>query len=106
MCFKGFFMYSGDPEIGPPMELTESGPILESVRFVKTANYEWEDTSQSVYRYALLHVDIKVDYWTYVLNVTSWYNKKKHTIKKVVLNAYKNIYGKNIIHIFISVKSP
>ena len=26
--------YSGDPEIGPPMGLTESGPILESVRFV------------------------------------------------------------------------
>ena len=29
--------YSGDPEIGPPMGLTESGPILESVRFVKPA---------------------------------------------------------------------
>ena len=24
-------IYSGDPEIGPPMGLTESGPILESV---------------------------------------------------------------------------
>ena len=55
-------IYSGDPEIGPPMELTESGPILESVRFVKPANYEWRDTSQSVCRYALLRVDIKVDY--------------------------------------------
>ena len=33
--------YSGDPEIGPPMELTESGPILESVRFVKPANFKW-----------------------------------------------------------------
>ena len=55
-------MYSGDPEIGPPMELTESGPILKSVRFVKRANYESWDTSQSVYRYALLRVDIKVDY--------------------------------------------
>ena len=54
--------YSGDPEIGPPMGLTESGPILESVRFVKPANYEWRDTSQSVYRYVLLRVDIKVDY--------------------------------------------
>ena len=54
--------YSGDPEIGPPMGLTESGPILESVRFVKPANYEWRNTSQSVYRYALLRVDIKVDY--------------------------------------------
>ena len=46
-------IYSGDPEIGPPMGLTESGPILESVWFVKPANYEWRDTSQS---------DIKVDY--------------------------------------------
>ena len=46
-------IYSGDPEIGPPMGLTESGPILESVRFVKPANYEWRDTSRS---------DIKVDY--------------------------------------------
>ena len=46
------------------MGLTESGPILESVRFVKPANYEWRDTgtSQSAYRYALLRVDIKVDY--------------------------------------------
>ena len=37
------------------MGLTESGPILESVRFVKPSNYEWRDrpTSQS---------DIKVDY--------------------------------------------
>ena len=33
--------------------MTESGPILESVRFVKPANYESRDTSQS---------DIKVDY--------------------------------------------
>ena len=49
-------------KIGPPMGLTESGPILESVRFVKPANYEWGDTSQSVYRYVLLRVDIKVDY--------------------------------------------
>ena len=57
-----FFNYIGDPEIGPPMGLTESGPILESVRFVKPANYEWRKTSQSVYRYALLPVDIKVDY--------------------------------------------
>ena len=54
--------YSGDPEIRPPMGLTESDPILESVRFMKPANYEWRDTSQSVYRYALLRVDIKVDY--------------------------------------------
>ena len=46
--------YSGDPEIGPLMGLTESGPILESVRFVKPTNYAWRDTSQSVYRYALL----------------------------------------------------
>ena len=44
------------------MGLTESGPILESVRFVKPANFEWRDTSQSVYRYALLRVDIKVVY--------------------------------------------
>ena len=58
---NGQVKYSGDPEIGPPMGLTESGPILESVRFVKTANYEWRDTSQSVHRYALLRVDIKVD---------------------------------------------
>ena len=47
---KRFFKYSGDPEIGPPMGLTESGPFLELVRFVKPANYEWRDTSQSVYR--------------------------------------------------------
>ena len=45
--------YSGDLGIGPPMGLTESDPILESVRFVKSANFEWRDTSQS---------DIKVDY--------------------------------------------
>ena len=31
------------------MGLTESGPILESVRFVTPANFEWRDTSQSVY---------------------------------------------------------
>ena len=37
--------------------------------------------------------------------MTSWYNKKNTQLKKVVLNAYKNIYGKNIIHIFISLKS-
>ena len=55
-------VYRGDPEIGPPMGLTESGPILESVRFVKPANYKWRDTNQSVYRYVLLRVDIKVDY--------------------------------------------
>ena len=42
------------------MGLTESGPILESVRFVKPAS--WRETSQSVHRYALLRVDIKVDY--------------------------------------------
>ena len=57
-----FLLYSGDPEIGPPMGLTESGPILESVQFVKPANCEWRGTSQSVYRYALLCVDIQVDY--------------------------------------------
>ena len=28
------------------MGLTESGPILESVRFVKLANYEWKDISR------------------------------------------------------------
>ena len=44
------------------MGLTESGPILESVRFVRPANFEWRDTSQPVYRYTLLGVDIKVDY--------------------------------------------
>ena len=45
------------------MGLTESGPILESVvRFVKLANFEWIGTIQSVYRYALLRVDIKVYY--------------------------------------------
>ena len=44
------------------MGLTESGPILESVRFVKPANLEWIDISQTGYRYALLRVDIKVDY--------------------------------------------
>ena len=54
--------YSGDPEIGPPIGLTWSGPILGSVRFVKPANFEWRGTSQSVHRYALLRVDIKVDY--------------------------------------------
>ena len=43
-------------------ELTESGSILNFVRFVKPVNFEWRDTSQSVYRYALLRVDIKVDY--------------------------------------------
>ena len=41
---------SGDPEIGPPMGLTESGPILESVRFVKPATFKSRDTSQSVHR--------------------------------------------------------
>ena len=55
-------IYSGDPEIGPPMGLTESGPILESTRFLKPANYEWRYTSKSVYRYDLLRVYIKVDY--------------------------------------------
>ena len=49
---------TGDPEIGPHMGPTESGPILESVRFVKPATFEWRCTSQSVYRYALLRVDI------------------------------------------------
>ena len=44
------------------MGLTERGSILESVRFVKPANFAWRDTSQSVYRYALLCIDIKVDY--------------------------------------------
>ena len=39
------YIYSGDPEIRPPMGLTESGPFLESVRFVKPANYAWKDTS-------------------------------------------------------------
>ena len=43
------------------MGLTESGPISESVRFVKPANFEWRYTSQSVYRYALLRVDMKVN---------------------------------------------
>ena len=88
------------------MGLTESGPILESFRFVKPANYEWRDTSQSVYRYALLRADIevaiiKIMYWIWHHDII----KKTHTIKKPVLNAYKNIYGKNIIHTFISVKS-
>ena len=46
-------MYNGDPEIGPP--------ILESVGFVKPATFEWIDTSQSVYRYALLR-DMKINY--------------------------------------------
>ena len=36
------YVYSGDPEIGPPMGLTESGRILESVRFVKPATFEWQ----------------------------------------------------------------
>ena len=53
--------YSGDPEIGQPMGLTESGPISESVRFVKPTNFEWRDTSQFVYRYAVLRVVIEVD---------------------------------------------
>ena len=44
------------------MGLTESGPILESVGFVRPASYEWRETSQSVHRYALLRVHIKVDY--------------------------------------------
>ena len=44
------------------MGLTESGPILESVQFVKPETFEWRDTSQSVYRYALLCVDMKVHY--------------------------------------------
>ena len=59
---RSIYIYSEDPEIGPPMGLTESGPILEAVRFVKPVNFEWRDTSRSVYRYALLRVDIKVDY--------------------------------------------
>ena len=41
-------MYSGDPEIRPLMGLTESGPILESFRFVKPDNFEWRDTNLSV----------------------------------------------------------
>ena len=40
------------------MGLTESGPILEAVRFVKPDNFEWKDTSQSVYSDALVRVDI------------------------------------------------
>ena len=43
------------------MGLTKSDPILESVRFVKPATFEWRDTSQSVHRYALLRVDMKVN---------------------------------------------
>ena len=44
------------------MRVTESGLILEPFyRFVKPANFEWRDTSQSVYRHALLCVHIKVD---------------------------------------------
>ena len=35
-------IYSGDQEIEPPMGPTESGPILESARFVKPANYKME----------------------------------------------------------------
>ena len=35
--------------------------------------------------------------------MTSLYNKKQHTIKKGLINAYKNIYGKHIIRIFIYV---
>ena len=31
------------------MGLTKSGPILESVRFVKPANYEWRDTIVSLF---------------------------------------------------------
>ena len=42
------------------MGLAESGPILESVRFVKPANYECRDTSQSIYRYALLRCDVMI----------------------------------------------
>ena len=42
------------------MGLTESGPILESVRFVKPANYEWRNTSQSVYRYMPCYVLISM----------------------------------------------
>ena len=44
------------------MGLTESGLIVETVRFVKPANFEWRDISLSVFRYALLRVGIKVDY--------------------------------------------
>ena len=44
------------------MGLTESGPILASVRFVKPATFKWRDTSQSVYRYALLRVDMKINF--------------------------------------------
>ena len=62
MASKMAPIYSGDPEIGPPKGLTKSGPILESIRFVTPATYEWRDTSQFVYRYALLRVDIKADY--------------------------------------------
>ena len=50
-------LYSGDPEIGPPIGLTESCGILESVRFVKPVTFEWRDTSL-----ALLRVDMKVNY--------------------------------------------
>ena len=44
------------------MGLTESGPILESVRFVKPATFECRGNSQSVYRYVLIRADIKVNY--------------------------------------------
>ena len=47
---------SEDAEMGPPMGVTESGPIFKSGRFVKPADFEW-----TVYRYALWPVDIKVD---------------------------------------------
>ena len=57
LIFILHFICSGDPEIGLPVGLTESGPI-----YVKPANFARRDTSQSVYRYALLHVDIEVDF--------------------------------------------
>ena len=45
------------------MGLTESGPILETVRFVNLATFEWRGTGQSVYMpcYVLISI-IKLMY--------------------------------------------
>ena len=83
------------------MGLTESDPILESGRFVKPANYEWRNTSQSVVLISRSIIKLMYLIWRHDII------KIQHTTKKqVVLKAYK-IYMEKILYIiiYISVKN-
>ena len=93
-------MYSGDPEIGPPMGLSESGPSHYRIGPICETSQFWMERilvsllidfpccvliSRSI---------IKLMYWIWRHDII----KKTH--KKVVLNAYKNIYEK-ILYIYL-----